>query len=134
MIETTPEQTLQYLREAVAARGEHYVYPEEWKMYYHGEDTPTMCKYVTPDGSGPACIVGVVLHKYGVSLETLTERETQAGWRVAHELGADYVSRQMLSAAQHAQDAGDSWGSALRQAESERAFDQRLSVTNVQID
>lgn len=134
MIETTPEQTLKYLREAVAERGEDYVYPNELKMYYRDGPEPTMCRYVKPDGSGPACIVGVVLHKYGVSLETLAEHETEAGWRVARELGVDTRSRQMLSTAQDAQDGGKTWGAALVNAESENEFDRRYSVNNVQVD
>lgn len=85
MIALTLERTKQLLAEAVAERGEEYVYKNE-----RGQDgTFGDCAYVHGSPSGghsPGCIVGLVLHKAGVPLERLARHEGTPANRLVSEL------------------------------------------------
>lgn len=125
MIELTLERTKELLAEAVAERGEDYVYSTpEGKI--PTPDGSVMCYYVHAwDASGPlpepvaGCIAGYVLHKAGVPLDTLRALERQPADRVLGFLERDDVARaeprvrMLLRTIQQRQDAGQSWGQAV---------------------
>lgn len=123
MIHTTPERTLELIDQAVRERGKEFVYPTEWKTHAGRWDdevldlaydrAPTLCMYVQRDQVGPACIVGYVLHEYGVSLGELSSTEGIAASGACESFGVDIESRELLMTAQNAQDVGKSWGEAL---------------------
>lgn len=97
------------MRAAVAERGEDYVFPNEWK------DGASQCRYVQPDGDGPACLIGVALHRLGVPLDALLDQE---GCSASHVVGAvasgvTYAAARAANKAQEAQDIGATWGAAL---------------------
>lgn len=110
-IKTTPERTLELLKQAVGERGADFVFPVEWKMNT-SDEVEGMCTYVQPRKSGPACIVGYVLHEYGVRLEELAAVEGQTAFGVATAFGADGVSAEILLDAQIQQDGGATWDDA----------------------
>ncbi|WNM66241.1 hypothetical protein SEA_DEJAVU_109 [Microbacterium Phage DejaVu] len=122
----TDEQFIKAMREAVAERGEDYVYPKaEEKMNedlgykvtvnddYHGLNG--VCQYQTPDGT-PACIVGLALSKIDPILVPRHGDATGAH-EVLRKLGASYEVRKAASEAQQAQDQGATWGRALEEFE-----------------
>lgn len=130
MIEITSELAVSLAAEAVRERGENYVNPS----YFFDNRIPTddivpdgtpryegMCRYVSPDGTA-GCIVGVILNKAGVDLETLQKHEGEGAWNLLSTLRAedildvDYDARTFLSELQSAQDQGKEWGKALRHA------------------
>lgn len=110
MIKLDKATTKRLLDEAVAARGEDYVYEQpiaDWCVY-------------TYDGK-PSCIVGHVLDAAGIPLEEL-ERGDAGYWgagRLVENLEnkglleTDYGTRQALIGAQWRQDDGDTWGEAV---------------------
>lgn len=125
--EVTYERALETLREVVAGR-EDYVYP-----YSNGE-TNYDCKYFEdvievahggfyedfeypdhPDRGAPSCIVGHVLHRWGVTLNDVEGMNSDG----VHGIGllfADAKAEQLLMRAQTLQDLGDTWGDALYEA------------------
>lgn len=110
------EQVLEALDAVVAERGEDYVYPQEWRR---GGVSNGLCRYVTPDGAGPACIVAAVLVRFGTPLERLSECEGQSADYVLTKLfGLSYISYQsgVLTRAQGVQDSGRTWGQARDEA------------------
>lgn len=109
----TIAETLQALRDAVALKGADYVDPNA--------AGPAECLYGNSDGS-PACIVGHVLHAWGMNLDDLAgdvHDLTTGGTypEVAAALREGPVVDILLEA-QMIQDAGRTWGSALEAAES----------------
>ena len=116
-INTNPVRTLQLLQKAVEERGEDYVYPVEWKTASSADAAVmTLCMYVQPDGSGPACIAGYVMHEYGASLDFLKKHEGETTPNPGRELGVDTMSLILLFDAQGVQDQGLPWGQALARA------------------
>ena len=112
------EETLELLESVVAENGTDFVYPDEWK------DSIGTCLYVKPDGSGPACIVGNVLHRAGVPLDELSQMEGQAADTVSGRYGFDSEASMLLWRAQDEQDAGNTWGDALEFAKTQAAVDR----------
>jgi len=107
MTMTTLEQTLAALEEAVAERGEDYVYDEH--------DDGGHCVYVK-DGR-PSCLVGNALVKLGViTVEELVPFETKSANYVTRALNAPVAVQAALCRAQAVQDDGEPWGAALEQA------------------
>lgn len=109
----TVKDALEALDNAVKDRGEDFVYPEEWKtklgscMYFHG--------------SCPACIVGHVLHQWGLKHDTIAYGEHSTLGEAEAPLGGlnTFLSEgvlEVLTAAQIAQDEDTPWGEAVRQA------------------
>lgn len=126
MIRITFERTNELLDEIVAEFGEDYVY----KQGDHG------CIY-SYNGQ-PSCLVGQVLHRYGVDLsetdysdngEFGPERGKWVGMfapallRSLEERGdiapVGMMTEELLSKVQTRQDGGDSWGDAVRWAREE---------------
>jgi hypothetical protein len=121
----TTSIVLDLLEAAVEERGEDYVYQQNLPNHYLGG-----CLYLVEDK--PGCIVGVVFDKLGVSHEAigLMDQGTSysgGGFSVTAEavqeiLGQDgfefedHEAIEILRTAQHVQDAGDTWGNALKDA------------------
>lgn len=119
MIELALAKAKELLAEAVALKGEDYVYTTpDGKQ--GSEDWQPRCLYV--HGEQPGCIVGHVLHAASVSLPVLSAEETNDAEGAVRNLARedvlsyeDGVSR-LLQDVQAAQDRGIPWGQALREA------------------
>jgi hypothetical protein len=111
----TDEKIMATLREVVAERPE-FIYQKPPASEGH----IAVCRYV--HGDVPGCLIGHVLHRLGVSLETLSVHEGQPAQYLAGtlDIGGDAV-RWALGAAQEAQDGGSTWHEALACAEREFA-------------
>lgn len=113
--DVTEDQYLQAIHDAVAERGENWVYPfgkEGWRI----GDSENSCRYVRSDKPEPACIVGEVLHRVGVPLGDLSQHEGRAASVTLPTLGMPGSMKAVLDAlddAQTSQDLGSSWGQAL---------------------
>lgn len=125
MIELTMERTKGLLAEAVAERGEDYVYTTPSGKTPDGEGG-TNCFYVHYDKGGErlpepvaGCIAGLVLHKAGLPLDTLSEHENSPVDIVlshltgAGEVGAESGVQRLLRDVQRRQDKGVAWGQAV---------------------
>lgn len=122
-LHTSPERTLELLQQAVDERGADFVYPAEWKDDGTSEG---MCMYVQPDENGPACIVGYVLHAYGVALDDLSGAEGMGADNACTIFGVDARSTRMLTLAQISQDNKHTWGHAVQRARDEHVFTTSL--------
>jgi hypothetical protein len=111
----TMNRAVQLAKEVVAEFGEDYVYPEEHKVLFPGNDEAS-CMYV--HHGKPSCIVGQILHQHGVSTEELSLWENRGAYRVAEAVTdtEDAGVLGFLSAMQSRQDAGMNWGDALIRA------------------
>lgn len=109
------DKVIQTLREVAAERPD-YVYTNEYGNRANGETT---CRYVHhADGpeAAPGCIVGHVLHRLGVPLESLAAREGGGAIAVAVRTLGAYISlstRDALALAQSNQDSGYPWGKSV---------------------
>ena len=120
-IELTPRRALELMREVVAEYGADHVYVDPNGRTADGLDGVT-CVYVDWKASRPSCLVGHALFRAGVTVEQLAEldyaedgSDINGVYSDAFELvdGAELV----FSAAQMAQDKGQTWGTALARAE-----------------
>ena len=103
----TKARALELMREVVAEYGENYVYPT----------VGGVCRYVD-DGGSPSCLVGHVLHRFGVPLKDIERHEDSDAATVARILtNATPRAQDVLREAQGHQDRGSLWGVALREAE-----------------
>lgn len=112
----TVEQLTAAMREAVAERGADFVYPKGQAGWTYNQYGVSLCRYVRSDVEEPACLIGVVLHKLGVSLGQLSGFEGDNSYAVVPALFPDsplFLER-ALAAAQSAQDNGRTWGVALQ--------------------
>lgn len=81
------------------------------------------CVYVTADGSGPNCIIGHLLHGYGVPIETLVQRNsirirTLSVWvGIREHVAFTEEALNYLAVMQAGQDLGDTWAEAHIDAE-----------------
>jgi hypothetical protein len=129
MIELTQENVLDALEKAVEEKGEDFIYVNNEghsSRNKFGEAAAIMCHYVHYDDGTPiaGCIAGNVLNRLGVSLDILSEKETQPIRIVLSELmdeevvtlAFDSKVSLLLSTAQCAQDGGQTWGDALKEA------------------
>jgi hypothetical protein len=120
------------VNEAVAEKGEDYVYPFNACVY--AVEADTMYGYVDDDGSFqgdavtteacPACIVGVALHKGGVPLEWLLANAYNGAapdiLRYGNACGLltfDKGVAEWLRIVQGEQDSGTTWGRAVEMAD-----------------
>lgn len=125
MIELTMERTKELLAEAVAERGWDYVYvtPDGVQLT---PDSGINCFYVHHrNAEGPlpepvaGCIAGLVLHKAGVSLETLAKHESEpADVALGYLMEEAVVHAEggvpaLLRNVQRRQDNGHPWGQAV---------------------
>lgn len=115
----TADKAIELLREAVAGR-EDYVYrsPEG----YDTSNPEYYCAY-THNGC-PDCLIGVCLHKAGVTVEQLAhlpenrvyDQEVRA-LLAGYGYPLDSAAVEVLGEAQISQDSGEPWGKALATAE-----------------
>lgn len=112
--EITEQETEKLLANAVADRGEDFVYPEEWK---YGAD----CQYFLPDGK-PACIVGHVLDQLGLTQTNISSvgvygqlfPAVQINEHLAHTgIAFTKDAVDLLVFVQNRQDRGVPWGDAV---------------------
>lgn len=122
-IDLTPKAALDLIKEAVDERGKGYIYP------------PSLIDSLTKDGSclyadkgQPSCLVGVVLHKAGISVAALKRFDRHKDAGVPTELvevgllDIPVESALILTRAQSLQDTGHTWGDALKEAREHAAF------------
>lgn len=113
------------LAEAIAERGEDYVYKSP-------EGPGGECVYIEKNEAGalaPSCLVGCVLVGAGVPAKMMLEVEGQHAEAALGQLASDFDTYPFtdpiviagLNRAQAKQDDGDTWGDALRAFESEIA-------------
>lgn len=120
-MELTADKVTETLK-AVVAESPDKVYAAPAHMVtvdYDGKPVGMTCFYVHKDESGEqtcGCLVGVVLNRLGVPLETLATYEGTGADGVGSALGLDEDTRTLLTIAQSAQDNGATWGDALARA------------------
>lgn len=119
MIELSLDLVRMAAKAAVAKKGERHVYSNEGFS-----DSYSDCLYV--HGDQPGCVVGDILHRLGVPLETLRESEGQLATELLGRLEASEVIAKVpsnvkdyLQNLQLAQDYNHPWGEALKRAEEE---------------
>lgn len=121
------DKVLETLREVVTERPDYTYQPPEHMV---SEDAPLACFYVHTDADGnnptPGCLVGAVLNRVGVSLESLAKREGTGAWSAVPALlnltgHPDAVGEaiDVLTAVQEHQDNGADWSRALELATGE---------------
>lgn len=115
----TGTDALALLKRAVEERGEDYVYPAELKGPRPGdlrEVSETTCRYFT-DGA-PSCIAGQALAYLGFTQADLAPHENRGASYVFEALGLNMTRAAVygFEAAQGAQDSGQPWGEALKDA------------------
>lgn len=119
----TDKTVMTTLREVVAERPD-FVYKAQ--TTYSDDDATPMCGYVHTNENGAkvcGCLVGHVLNRLGVPLDTLAEYEGKGAEYVVEGLDLN-LSRQtarVLWIAQDEQDRGKPWGEALAKAEAAAA-------------
>ena len=106
---------LRTLKQVVEEAGDDYVYHH--KIRPDHPDTGKGCWYVDPEGKNPDCIVGRVLFRLGVPLDTLRRFEgiMASGLPSLEINGAIPLHRpalHVLGVAQGIQDTGGNWGDA----------------------
>jgi hypothetical protein len=108
------ERVVETAKMVVAERGEDYVYEGPGDVRGNG-----MCRYVYRDQ--PSCLVGHVLYRLGVPLETLKSADgvSFAATDVCSDLlrGSAFDDGEIgdfLDAVQSRQDIGETWGNALQ--------------------
>lgn len=113
-IKIDKRRALDLLRQAVANRGEDYVYGEHF-------DNNQGCRYVVL--GKPACIVGEALSLAGLDLADLLSNGGNT-WRIGalidqhpEHFDVTYGAVRVFEEAQHWQDCGWNWGDAVRRAE-----------------
>lgn len=116
----TYEQALASLEQAIAERGEDFVYPQEWRTSV-SENFKGWCVNFNQDGS-PSCIAGYVYSLWSIendevwredSVDTLAGRDGGEKDAATAPLQIDARTYVLLSSAQNAQDSGSTWKQAL---------------------
>jgi hypothetical protein len=100
----TTEDALRALEEAVAEKGEDYIYPEAGKTCYYALD------------GAPSCLVGNALHRLGYSILQLEEFRSHPICSLPADVPMEDRALDAFIRAQEAQDAGAPWGEALHVA------------------
>jgi hypothetical protein len=121
-------RALELLIDIVDQYGEGVVYERVPKV---AGGSGMVCQY--QDRGQPSCIVGHVLARAGVPMNTLYELDvcgTPAD-RLNRDVGVDGQAAQVLNAAQCVQDAGKTWGEALASAEAKY---QRLLEVDAEME
>lgn len=107
--ELTLEKAIELLDNAIAERGADHVYVPDV--------AGSSCFYV--HGDKPGCIIGHVLHQFGIPLSELKKVEGKRAALAVDELDIrteKYLVSQFLDHVQRAQDNGSPWGDAVRYA------------------
>lgn len=113
----TVDALLEYAKNAVAERGEDWVYPD------HMKDETNSCLYATTDWDGtikPACLVGHIIWQIDPELLVRVHAYSEGtGARTVLRDDLDCHDSRVLQLAelmQERQDNGEPWGEALRAA------------------
>lgn len=119
----TDKTVMTTLREVVAERPD-FVYKAQ--TTYSDDDATPMCGYVHTNENGaqiPGCLVGHVLAKLGIPLDTLADFEGRGAHTVVRglDLNLSQQTERVLWIAQVEQDSGKPWGEALAEAEAAAA-------------
>lgn len=153
MIEITGVMALHYIRRAVRAKGDSFVYTNPTGAKAGALDasgrTPT-CFYLHEKEDGttePGCIVGHVVHALGVSEEIISDQENTTSCALIAHVGEKDVDEEgkprffftpeadvVLRAAQAAQDAGKDWGSAYGAARDAYVSWKMSNLTSHELD
>lgn len=113
------QRALDVMGEVVAEFGREYVYPRANGCRYVHRDWQGDRDTVEAPRKVPSCLIGQVLHRLGLSLEIMEERDEApldgaiAAWT---ELGLARGTIRAFSRAQTLQDRGDTWGNAYDEA------------------
>lgn len=118
----TAKKALGLMAQIVLDHGVGHVY----EQVVEDERYPA-CVYVQADEEGkdcPSCLVGHVMHRFGVPLEALRRSNREGVHSLALSIGRDSESAfeisvdaaAVLAEAQNSQDVGDPWGLALAKA------------------
>lgn len=118
----TDTEVEQALWNAVHEKGSDYRYsrPDDLVTDEWTPRNDTVCLYA--HGDKPGCIVGNVLHQFGIPLEKMHRREGANARSLliqlqgAGDLKLSARASAMLSTAQLAQDSGATWGLAVEKA------------------
>lgn len=105
-------QVLDVMAEVVRDHGPDHVYGKERR-----KDRMPTCYYANADRTGPACLVGHVMWRFGwtiTDLESVEHSGVDCRWGRFRELDGEVTT--VLAVAQTAQDGGKTWGEALREA------------------
>lgn len=124
--EVDAPEALRLIAQAVAERGEDYVYPFSQDGWTYGNDRET-CLYFVPDENGesfeprgetftPGCIVGLALSYVGLQPDDLTEARGIWAAREDPESNLTLEAVRVLGIAQDVQDQHETWGKALQRA------------------
>lgn len=111
----TDSQFIAALKEAVAERGEDYVYPEVERTgfaddYHNANGT---CQYQTPDGE-LACLIGLAVSKLDPEAVPAYGDARNAS-DILVPMGISKAVRHAAADAQETQDDGGTWGQAAEQ-------------------
>ena len=106
----TLDRAKELAAEVLAEFGEDYKYPEDHRQFNAGVK---MCVYVH-DGK-PSCLVGQILHRYGVSTTELALNEFRSAHNVTYDLvpGTSPEVLKFLEEIQGEQDEKKTWGEAV---------------------
>lgn len=105
----TLDRAKELAQEVVTEFGADYKYPIEHKR---DDGLKLSCVYVH-DGK-PSCLVGQILYRHGVSLESLAQYEfSGAGVMTYQVTEAENDAVAFLDVMQYYQDSGQTWGNAL---------------------
>jgi hypothetical protein len=122
MIEIDREKALALLAAEVRTEGPQFIYKKDERVDENGDMQGINCRYVE-DGN-PSCLVGRVLFRAGVPIEAISALDTQfegisesiQDAKFPDDVNLTLDAREVLQAAQTSQDAGQTWGEALRAA------------------
>lgn len=118
----TAKKALGLLANVVAEHGVGHVYEKIAE-----DDRFPACMYVQRDEEGkdcPSCLVGHVMHRFGVPLEALRRSNRDGVYTLSLDIdrdpdlpfGISNGAATVLGEAQNSQDEGDPWGIALAKA------------------
>lgn len=122
MIQLTLDKVKGLLEQAIAERGEGFVYETPYDdrgtcFYVHNWD-----RYGDPTEPTPGCIVGYALHQAGVALDVMLQSNDDRAFRLLGHLAASELvtctpdAERLLIYTQDKQDMGKPWGRAYREA------------------
>lgn len=114
----TDKQILDTLKDVVKENPD-YVYANDHQDYY-SSSSYTECYYYEEDGS-PACVVGHVFDRLGVSLNDIGYDNDMPFYTFSSELfpNISHTTEIFVSSVQRRQDAGLSWGDSYKAAVAE---------------
>lgn len=122
MAKFTLDQITEALEAVVAERGEEYRYDDDFEKHHASYG----CRYII--GEKPACIVGALYSRLGVSNSTLKKWNGYGGVRsiAFHSRLIPDEAEEALGRTQASQDTGHTWGQALEMFRSQIAAEREM--------